>query len=240
MKYALVTGGTKGIGRAIAEKLMAEGFYVYINYAHDQEAVENFLEIIEKNEWHAKFIRADLSQMDSIEILANEMDDKKVKLDALVLNVGVTDYTPFGEITRDVWDRILNTNLNVPFFLIQRMKMFMEQGGSITLISSVMGNYPHGRSIPYGVSKAGVNYLARLLVKEFSELGVRVNALSPGFTETDMQKGKAADHKQRIIDKVALHRFANPDEIADMVCSVINNTYINGANLEVDGGYSYF
>lgn len=240
MRYALVTGGTKGIGRATAERLMAEGYYVYVNYAHDSETAKLFADESISKGWKIQVIQADLSQKEGIEILVQAMEEQDIMLDTLVLNVGVTDYAPFGTVTWEIWDQIVNTNLSIPFFLIQGLRERMAEGGSITLISSVMGNYPHGRSVAYGVSKAGVIYLAKLLVKEFSDAKVRVNVVSPGFTETDMQKSKAPDHRKRITDKLGLHRFAEPEEIADMVWAVTNNSYINGANVEVDGGYSCF
>lgn len=240
MKYALVTGGTKGIGRATVERLLADGYFVYVNYANDVTAAEAFAEECCSKGWQMECIQADVSKMDGVQKVVNTIIAKKIVLDVLVLNAGVTDYAPFGAVSWEVWEKIMNTNLNMPFFLIQGLRDYIAPKGSITLISSVMGNYPHGRSVPYGVSKAGVVYLAKLLVKEFSDKAVRVNVVSPGFTETDMQKGKAPDHRLRIENKIGLHRFAEAWEIADMVLAVIHNSYINGANVEVDGGYSCF
>lgn len=241
MKYALVTGGTKGIGKATVEKLLAQGYFVFINYAHDIEAASNMEEDLKNKQYvNFKFVQTDLSSVENVEVLAQKLEQEVSEINTVVLNVGVTDYAAFGSVTVDIWNKIVNTNLSIPFFLIQRMRKFIAEEGSITLISSVMGNYPHGRSVPYGVSKMGVIFLAKSLVKEFSEKKVRVNVVSPGFTETDMQKEKTPEHRKRITDKLALHRFAEPSEIADMVCAVVNNTYINGANIEVDGGYSYF
>lgn len=240
MKYALVTGGTKGIGRATVERLLAEGYFVYVNYAKDSVAADAFAKECNSKGWQMELIQADISRMEEIQKIVDIVITKEAVLDVLVLNAGVTDYAPFGSVSWEVWEKIMNTNLSMPFFLIQGLRECIAPKGSVTLISSVMGNYPHGRSVPYGVSKAGVIYLAKLLVKEFCEQSVRVNVVSPGFTETDMQKGKAPDHKQRIMNKIGLHRFAEAEEIADMVLSVIHNSYINGANVEVDGGYSCF
>lgn len=241
MKYALVTGGTKGIGKSIVKRLLEQDYYVFIIYAHDTFAAE----CLEK-EMHAngyvkyKFIMSDLSKIENISKLICAIQEETMLIDTVVANVGVTDYASFGTVTPEIWSRILDTNLSVPFFLLQALKDMIALDGNITIISSVMGNYPHGRSIPYGVSKIGAIYLAKLLVKEFEYKRVRVNAVSPGFTETDMQKEKTKEHRERITNKIALHRFASPEEIADIVISVINNTYINGANIEIDGGYSYF
>lgn len=241
MKCALVTGGTKGIGRAIVERLLKENYYVLINYAHDKVAADSMSEEI-KAEYGGKydFIQADLSDIASVETVVCAVKEKCTEIDALVLNAGITDYASFGSITWDSWNHVINTNLSIPLFLIQELRDVIREDGSIVLIASNLGHYPHGRSVSYGISKAGVAYLAQVLVKEFADKRVRVNAVSPGFTDTEWHKTKTPEHKKRITDKVALHRFGEPGEIADMVYSVINNTYINGANVEVDGGYSYF
>ena len=107
------------------------------------------------------------------------------------------------------------------------------------MISSDMSIYPHATSVPYTVSKAALNGLTLALVKEYCERNIRVNAILPGFVDTPWQKDKPEDQRQRICDKVALHRFAEPEEIADVVLSVMKASYINGALIKVDGGYCY-
>lgn len=102
-----------------------------------------------------------------------------------------------------------------------------------------MGIHPHAMSISYGVSKAGLHFLTKYLVKYFGDRNITVNAICPGFVDTPWQKNKTLDHRERIEDKIALGRFAEPEEIAQLVNSVLENGYINGSILNIDGGYDF-
>ena len=155
------------------------------------------------------------------------------------MNAGETDRTPFAEITPERWEHVVGTNLNCPFYLAQGFGSHMADGGRIIMIGSLCGVYPHAVSPAYGVTKAAVHQLAKELVKVFAPKGVTVNAVVPGFTDTDWQRAKAPEQRKRIEDKTAVHRFARPEEIAQLCWEVINNPFINGAQLVIDGGYCY-
>jgi NAD(P)-dependent dehydrogenase (short-subunit alcohol dehydrogenase family) len=131
----------------------------------------------------------------------------------------------------------MDINVNIPFFLIQRLADSISDSGSILFISSAMSLKPHATSVPYGVSKAAVNMLAQTLGKDFAGRGIRVNAICPGFIDTDWQESKSDEQRARITNKIALGRFGKPSEIADVCYSLIENSYINGAVVPVDGGY---
>ena len=141
------------------------------------------------------------------------------------------------DTTYEDWQEVMNTNLNMPFFLVQRLFDSIADNGAIIFISSEMSLKPHATSIPYGVSKAAVNMLAQYLVKEFSPRGIRVNVICPGFIDTKWQKGKPAWLKEKIEGKIALGKFGQPQVVADMCLSIIKNGYINGAVVVIDGGY---
>lgn len=240
MKYALVTGATKGIGYKIAVKMLEEGYFVFINYAHDDESA-NLLSKELKIKFQEKFslLKADLSEPESIDLIVKELTKQTNRIDVLVLNAGITDYSNFADITWDAWMKVLNTNLNVPFFLIQNLSPYINVNGSIVVIGSVLGRIPHATSLAYGVTKAALQFLAKELVKIFAEKRVRVNAVCPGFTNTLWQETKTPERKKRIESKIALRRFAEPEEIADMCLAVIHNTYINGSIIDINGGYSF-
>ena len=160
-------------------------------------------------------------------------------IDLLVLNAGITDRTKWRELTWEKFQRVMNVNVNVPAEIIRRLDSTLNAGGNIIMISSAMSVYPHAVSVPYTVSKSAVNGLVKALVKEYCDRNIRVNAVLPGFVDTTWQKSKPADQRQRICDKTALHRFAEPEEIAQVITSIINLGYINGALIPVDGGYCY-
>lgn len=240
MKYAVVTGATKGIGRSIAETLLANDFYLIGNYAGDDEAAEKFLEGNSNFAPQITLIKQDLSSFESACKLSKAVIEITQSIDVLILNSGTTSPVPFGSISEMDWMRVINVNLNAPFFLIQRLSEYIATNrGRIILIGSAMGDHPHAKSIAYGVSKAAVHELARYLVKYFSPMGITVNAVAPGFIDTPWQAGKAPDHRERIERKIALHRFGDAGEVASLCMQIIENQYINGAVLSIDGGYSY-
>ena len=243
MKTALVTGGTKGIGLAITKKLLENDYSVIAIYASDinnacaikQELEELYLgriTIIQQSIEHDPDIRLIVEKIEQKGSVANGID-------ALILNAGCTDRTPWNELTWDKWMHVMNVNINAPAALCRSLDKYLNREASVVFISSDMSIYPHATSVPYIVSKSAVNGLATSLVKEYSDRRIRVNAILPGFVETPWQSKKPVDQRKRICDKVALHRFATPDEIADVVLDVIHSTYINGSLIKVDGGYCY-
>lgn len=236
MDYALVTASTVGIGYAIAERLLQEGYFCYINYAHDDERADLASRQLSEISRNLKLIKADLSCIEGVENIIENIDSG-VKLKHLVLNCGITDRTPFSEITIEKWNNVINTNLTMPFFLMQCLFNLIQEEGSIMLISSILARYPHAMSISYGVSKAALSALCQNMVKIFSAKKIRINALEPGFVDTDWQKDKPSEQRQRVESNIALGRFAEPREIADMCFHVLNNTYINGAAIPLCGGY---
>jgi len=223
MKYALVTGSTRGIGAAIAGKLIQNEYRVFCNGRGNSDR-ENY-------------IQADLSKLDGVNLLADRVLASAQTLDCLVLNAGMTCRKPLREIEPADWQTVMDTNVNMPFFLVQRLFNNIAENGSVVFISSVLSLKPHSISIPYGVSKAAVNMLAQNLVKEFAPRGVRVNVICPGFIDTLWQREKPEELRAKIERKTALRRFGTPEEVADMCWGVISNTYINGAVIAVDGGY---
>jgi NAD(P)-dependent dehydrogenase (short-subunit alcohol dehydrogenase family) len=225
MKYALVTGSTNGIGKAIGDKLEEHGYTVFRNGR-------------KTNSQYRTYIPADLSTLEGVNTLADHLLKRVDKLDVLVLNVGTTCRKPLPEITPNDWNLVMDANVNMPFFLIQRLSGLLAENGSILFISSAMSIWPHAVSLPYGVSKAAVNMLARGLVKEFAGRKIRVNVVCPGFIDTQWQLAKPAWLKEKIEKKTALNRFGTPEEVSDMCISLITNTYINGAIVSIDGGYN--
>lgn len=237
MEQALVTGATSGIGLALATQMLKEGMFVHINYAHDEERARDVAGKLAHISPAFCLHRADLSSIEEACRLAQSIEEKHEKLDYIVLNCGATDPAPFGEITQQGWQRVMDTNLTVPLFLLQALYSHMNEGGAVLCIGSMMAEFPHARSIGYGVSKAALNALCQNLVKVLAEKRIRINALEPGFIETAWQKNKPADQRERIENRIALGRFGMPEEVAQMGLAVLRNTYMTGSLVPICGGY---
>ena len=188
MKYAVVTGSTKGIGKAIAEKFLQEDFFVFVNYNRDDEACEKFKS--DNKQYSGKFevIKEDLSSYENAQSFIEKIKEKTNSIDALVLNCGVTDRSKFEDISKESWEHVMNVNVNVPFYLVQGFKSMIVESGSVVFVGSTLGKFPHATSLSYGVTKAAIQSMAKNLVKFFEDKAVTVNAVAPGFVETEWQK----------------------------------------------------
>lgn len=238
-KYALVTGSTKGIGKQIAEDLLKKGCFVILNYSKSgADATKTKCELAKISK---KFtiIKADLSDLKAINVLVKKIKSLTNSLDYVILNAGATERKSFEDIKVEDWNKVFNTNLAVPFFLIQKLNKSIRKNGRIIFIGSILGIVPHSISIPYGVSKTGVHMLTKYLVKIFADRNITVNAVAPGFVDTEWQKNKTSAQRKNIENKIALKRFAEPEEISKTVMHIIDSGYINGQTVIIDGGYDY-
>lgn len=240
MPAAIVTGASKGIGLAITAMLLRRGCRVIGNYRRDDEAAAAASEQLGGLAKNLLWVKSDLSSLDGVEPLVQAAEKMRAGVRYLILNVGVTDKTPFGEVSPEKWEWVLRTNLTVPFFLVQSLAQRLEERhGRIVFIGAAMGIHPHPLSYSYGASKAGVHFLAQCLVKAMSPRGITVNVIAPGFVETAMQENKPPEHRRRVEGKISLRRFARPEEVADAVESVLDLPYVTGQVLGVDGGYDF-
>lgn len=240
MKIALVTGATKGIGKSIVLKCLKNGCFVIGIYGHDDMAAALLIDEIgsiyaDKME----LIKADLSKIFEVEKMCEYICDKYSKINYLIFNAGITNRNKFGNITFEEWNYVMNVNLNMPFFIVQKFSKKIIAGGRVIFIGSIMGIYPHAISISYAVSKAGLHMLSKQLIKYLSPRNITVNVIAPGFTETPWQKNKPHDQRKSVENKIALKRFARSDEVAQLCWDVMQNQYINGSLFTIDGGYCY-
>lgn len=236
MKTALITGSTKGIGKQIGIDLLDKDYFVYFNYSHDVESAQALQDTLDKVGYSGKFsiINADLSGECYNHLLYCL---KYKKIDILVLNAGMTDRTSFGNVKISNWNKVLEMNLTVPFFLVQSLKDKINPNGKIIFISSISGIIPDSVSISYGVSKAIINMLVLYLTKEFAKKKITVNAIAPGYVMTDWHKEKSKAQLKRIANKCLAKRLGTPEEVSKAVLAVIDNDFINGQIIRVDGGF---
>lgn len=238
MKRALVTGGTKGIGMGIVKMLLAEGYFVTLTYGHDEESAIKFKNEFGKDSDKFELMKIDQGSKDDMHLLADHIKQQGA-LDCLVCNAGITLRKGITDFTDEEWEKVMQVNVNAPVFLVRDLYTCLSKNARVVFIGSEMGIYPHGTSLAYGVTKSAVHALARNLVKFFEGTGTTINAIAPGFLETEWQKNKPQEIKSNICKKTALGRFATVEEIADAVKFVINNPFVNGSVIEVNGGYNY-
>ena len=235
-KVAIVTGGARGIGRAIADKLVVEGASVVIADVAlpDQATADAEGRAILRHQ-------IDLERVEAIPALVTAAVERFGRIDVLVNNAGVEFGGTFFEVTPQVWDRHLNINLRAMFFTTQQAAAWMKDngGGTVVNIASVQGAIFSPRYIPYTASKAGVRGLTSAMAVALAPYGIRVNAVAPGWTNTAMNKLAAddanAEDRMRLIP---LRRIGQPTDIAEAVLYLASpqSGYITGQTLNVDGG----
>lgn len=230
MKTAIVTGGTSGIGLGVARMLAGKGYHVYVTYAHNapKEDFENI-----------EAIKADQSNRKELYSFINYIKSHCDTIDCIVCNAGITTRRSFTEFTDNDWDSMMEIAVNSHFILIRELFALIPANSRILFTGSQMGITPHATIISYGVTKAAVHALAKNLVKEFEGTGTTVNTIAPGFVETPWQAGKPQEIRESICSKTAIHRFATVEEVVDAYRFCIDNPFVNGSVIEVNGGYSY-
>lgn len=230
MRYAVVTGGTSGIGLGVSKMLIEKGYYVYATYVGDDftERIENF-----------EPIKIDQTSRKEVYKFIAYVKYHCSQLDCLVCNAGLTIRKSFTETTDSDWDKMMEVAVNSHYIMVREFFSIIPSGSRIIFTGSQMGLMPHAMVLSYGVTKAAVHALVKNLVKEFEGTGTTVNAIVPGFVETPWQKEKPEEIKQNIYKKTAIHRFATVEEIVDAYRFCIDNSFVNGSLIEVNGGYSY-
>lgn len=230
MKNAIVTGGTSGIGLGVVRMLLEKGYHVFSTYIGSdyKEVIDNFdaLKIDQSN-------RADVYQF--IEYVKS----KCKTLDCLVCNAGLSIRKSFIATTDEDWDMQMEVAVNSHYIMVREFYSMIPNGSRILFTGSQMAVHPHATVLSYGVTKSAVCALSKNLVKEFEGTGTTVNTIIPGFVETPWQKEKPEEIKQNIYNKTAIHRFASIEEVVDAYRFCIDNPFVNGSMIEVNGGYCY-
>lgn len=239
-KIALVTGGAKGIGRAIALKLALEGAYVVINYRGSIAQAEETLKLIEQSGGNACIKACDISDFSKAKSMIEEIISEQGRIDILVNNAGITKDGLLMGMTEEMFDLVINANLKGTFNCMQTVTraMIKQRYGRIVNISSVSGVLGNAGQANYSASKAGIIGLTKATAKELATRNITVNAVAPGFIDTDMTKVLSDKVKENILSSIPMNRMGSPTDIANTVAFLASDdaNYITGQVLSVDGG----
>ena len=239
-KIALVTGGSRGIGRAIALRLAEEGAKVAINYAGNQTAAEEVKAIIEQHGGTAMIVQTDVSDSTAAAEMVARVHEELGGLDILVNNAGITRDTLLVRMKDEDFDAVINTNLKGIYACTKAAAKFMtkQRSGRIVNLSSVVGEIGNIGQTNYAAAKAGVIGFSKAAAKEFAARHVRVNVVAPGFIDTDMTAVLKDSIREKLIEGIPLGALGKPEHVADAVLFLVSDaaSYITGQVLNVDGG----
>ena len=239
-KVALVTGGTTGIGKAIAQEIAKSGFNIAINYRTETEEMQELKKEIEANNVKCLFVKADISKFEETEKMAKEIIENFEKIDVLVNNAGVTKDGLIMRMKEDAFKQVIDINLVGTFNVTRNIVPYMvkQRSGRIINIASVVGIVGNAGQSNYSASKAGIIGFTKSLAKELSSRNILVNAVAPGFIETKMTDILNETVKESILSQIPLGRMGTPSEVANVVkfLSEENSSYITGQVINIDGG----
>ena len=239
-KVALVTGGSRGIGRAIALELASENYFVIINYNGSVDKAEEVKEEIERNNGEAQIVQCDVSDFDVCEAFIKNVIKEHERIDVLVNNAGITKDGLLMKMSDDDFDKVIDTNLKGTFHCIRFASRYMmkQRYGRIINMSSVVGVTGNAGQANYSASKAGVIGLTKSAARELASRNITVNAIAPGFIETDMTAVLKDEIKEKSVAQIPLGHFGKPEDIAHVAAFLASDKagYITGQVINVDGG----
>ena len=240
-RTALVTGGSRGIGRAVCVALAREGADIALNYVSNEKAAKQVQAEVKSLGVGCEICQADVSDPSAIEVMVADISQSLGPIDFLVTSAGIAHLGDHTEVDLDVWQRIMKVNVDGTFLPVMAVKDGMiERGfGRIVCIASIAGLAPRGRMLPYSTSKAAVIAFARSCAQAFAP-DIRVNCLAPGLIETDMSATMTTDETvlQAMREAAFLKRIGKPEEMAETVLYLLSerSSFITGQTLVADGG----
>lgn len=241
-RVALVTGGSRGIGRAVAELLAAAGHRVAVNYVANESAADAVVAAIETAGGTAITVQGDVGDEAAVAALVARVQDELGPIEILVNNAGIADDDLLMRMKPDAWDAVIQTNLKSVYLCSKAVMrgMLRAKWGRIVSLSSVAGVYGNAGQANYSAAKAGIIGFTKALAKEVGSRGITVNAIAPGFIATDMTRALGDDAAAAAAQQIALGRLGSPEEVASAVGYLASEdaSYVTGQTIVVDGGLS--
>ena len=242
MKVALVTGASKGIGRAVAIRLSKDGYTVVVNYAHGKEAAEDTVKTIKDNGGDAISYCADCSDLEQVRKMVNDLYAKYQNIDVLVNNAGIVRDEYLLMMSKDNLDACFDLNVKGYFYCTQQvaLKMMRKRHGAIVNMSSVSGKFALPGQTVYSATKGAVNSLTATSAKELARYKIRVNAVAPGFIKTEMLDHIPEEQMKERLKQIPLGRLGEVEDIANIVSMLVSDeaSYLTGQVITLDGGLS--
>jgi 3-oxoacyl-[acyl-carrier protein] reductase len=239
-RVALVTGGSRGIGRAIALRLAVDGHAVAVNYAANAAAADDVVEEITASGRTAMVVQADVGDADAVSAMFKDVEERLGRVEVLVNNAGITRDSLLLRMGPDAWDQVIETNLR-SVYLCSRAAMrgmLRSRWGRIISVSSISGISGNPGQANYAASKAGIIGFSKSIAREIGSRSITVNVVAPGFIETDMTEELGTEIAEEVASRVAVGRLGRPEEIAAAVGYLASDdaAYVTGQTLVVDGG----
>lgn len=242
MKVAIVTGASRGIGKACALRLAADGFTVVINYSRSEDEAQAVLDEIKAKGGDGMLFKADVSDFAQVKEMVKAVDKAYGQIDVLVNNAGIVRDEYLLMLNPDNLDKCFDLNVKGYFYCAQQvaLKMFRKKSGVIINMSSVSGQLALAGQSTYSATKGAVNSMTAVLAKELAPKGIRVNAVAPGFIATEMIDALSAEKKEEYLKNIPLRRFGKAEEVAAVVSMLAKDelSYLTGQVITLDGGIS--
>jgi len=237
-KYALVTGASGGIGKAITLKLIEDGYHVYAHYHQNEQEVQYLIDSLSEAKQMIIPLQADLANSNGVDHLVQSM---KMPIDLLVVNSGISFYGLMTDMTEEEMNQMIAIHLTSPYKLTQKIipSMIRKKSGNIIVISSIWGITGASCEVLYSMVKGGQNSFVKALAKELAPSQIRVNAIAPGAIETKMLSNFTSEELKELKEEIPLGRLGQPDEVAEAVSFLASkqSSYITGQILSVNGGW---
>ena len=239
-KVVLVTGGSRGIGKEVAKIYAENGYDVVINYVSDRTDVEGIKKEFEEKKVKCLLIKADVSNSEDVEKMIEEAIKEFGKIDVLVNNAGITRDTLLMRMSEEDFDKVIEINLKGTYLVTKQVTKYMmkKRQGSIINLASVVGVVGNAGQANYAASKAGIIGFTKSIAKELASRNIRVNAVAPGFIETDMTNILKDEVKENIGNQIPLKRMGTAREVAEVIyfLGTDKSSYITGQVINIDGG----